>query len=51
MGWQGQLKKLVFMDCPAPLLKDKFMAVANHAMAEWQRKTKEFERKKKQQKQ
>ena len=37
------------MHYPAPLLKDKFMVVANHAMAEWQRKTKEFKRKKKQQ--
>ena len=39
------------MDCPAPLPKDKFVAVANRATAGWQRKTKEFERKKKQQRQ
>ena len=39
------------MDCLALLSKDKFVVVANRAIAEWQRKTKESERKKKQLKQ
>jgi len=38
------------MDRMAPLPKDPFMAAANRTAAEWQKKTKEVERKKKQQK-
>ena len=35
------------MDSLALLPKDKFMAAANRAMAEWDKKTKEFKRMKK----
>ena len=38
------------MECAALLPKDPLMAVANRTMAEWQKKMKEVERKKKQQK-
>jgi len=38
------------MDHVAPLLKDPFMAAVNRTTAEWQKKTKEVQRKKKQQK-
>ena len=39
------------MDSPAPLPKDPLMATTNHTTAEWERKTKEFKRKKMLQKQ
>ena len=39
------------MNRAAPLPKDLLMAAVNRTMAEWQKKTKEVERKKKQQKQ
>ena len=45
-----QPKRLIFMDRPTPLPKDPFVAVANRTVAEWQKKTKEVERKKKQEK-
>ena len=38
------------MDSLAPLLKDPLMAMVNHIMAEWEKKTKEFKRKKQLQK-
>ena len=38
------------MDHPALLPKDPSVTAANHAEAEWQRKAKEDERKKRQQK-
>jgi len=38
------------MDHAAPLLKDPFVVVENRTTAEWEKKTKEVERKKKQQK-
>ena len=38
------------MDRSAPLPKDPLMAAANRIVAKWQKKTKEVERKKKQQK-
>ena len=36
------------MEHAAPLLKDPLVVVANRTTAEWQKKTKEVERKKKQ---
>ena len=38
------------MDHAAPLPKDPLVAAANRTTVEWQKKTKEVERKKKQQK-
>jgi len=35
------------MDRSAPLLKDPLIAAVNHTTAEWQKKMKEVERKKK----
>ena len=39
------------MDSPAPLSKDRLVAMANRTTAEWDRKTKELKRKKMLQKQ
>ena len=41
-------KRLVLMDSSALLPKEPLVAVANHTAAEWENKTKEFKRKKKQ---
>ena len=36
----------MFVDSPAPLLKDRLVAMVNRTATEWDRKTKELKRKK-----
>ena len=50
-GWQDQPRGLDFRDSPAPLPKDPTWAVANCAMAGWDKKTRELAKKKAIQKQ
>ena len=48
LRYRDQPKRLVFMDRLGLLLKDPLMVAMNRTMAEWQKKAKEDERRKKQ---
>ena len=46
LGWRDQPRGLYFKDSLAPLSKDPTRAAANHAMAGWDKKTRELAKKK-----
>jgi len=41
LGWQDQPRRLFFKDSPVPLPKDRVMVVANHVVAEWEKRARE----------
>ena len=46
LGWRGQPRGLFFKDSPASLPKDPTWTATNHALAGWDKKTRELVKKK-----